>query len=565
MKKLLFLCIFLLLCLVACTAEPPIAETTGTTAATTTTTPTATAVTTTPVTTAPVDTPMLFGIPLSEYTIVTDSKTRTDGEYLFSHLYKNYGLILPVEHKTESPYVIRLEADDDLSLDTCRISRDGTILTAGAYGVNGTYLAALTLCKLFDNAYAESPKDLTFEKAFYKSTADYLSAHTTELFMSDGTLNEYYEGDLNLAFIGGSLTQGKSAWMEPVANLFRAWYPDATVNCLDAGIGATNSELGAARLERNVFENMTPDILFIDFSVNDGGLVTETDATVLKNGVYMESIIKQCRALEDPPIIIFLHFPVGQRIGSTYHTNWSRGVALKDCLAEHYGIGTVNVWDFFEDLYEETLLKEPSLTYEDFLMRYYAPTDMTHPMNEGFSVFADAITSALRADPAKYLINKLRAGTYFEKFEAIGERTYIFRTIDDEEYFTVEGNFTHYTATAFATDDPRFVPGRMSAMQLKDGIFQCDDGEGFSIAFDTMASAIKLYGANAPYGVDVAVYSDGEKIGTVSIKANNTYLHFLNIEIPEGGDRLHRIELRPENITDEAFVFRIGYIVECME
>lgn len=562
MKKLLIICLSLalLFLLVACGDGTPAIETTAgatTTAATATTT-------TVPVTEADTS-PRLFGVPLSEYTILVDRKNTRDAEKLFSFLYKNYGVILPVEAKTESEHIIRLERSDDLSPDTCYITREGTVLTASGWGINGTYLAAVALCELFGDAYREPVRDLTLERPRYVSVADHLSPLTTELLDAEGGINSYYEGDLNLAFIGGSLTQGKSAWMDPVADLFREWYPDATVNCLDAGIGATNSELGAARLEKTVFSNMIPDILFVDFSVNDGGYTTETDAAIRKCGVYMESIVKQCRALEKPPIIIFLHFPVGQRIDSAYHEGWARGVLQKDRLAEHYGIGTIDVWERFEALYLEALTDEPALSYSDFLLRYYAPSDMTHPVAAGFAVFGDAITAALRADPARYLVNRIEADTYFEKFERISDRTHTFRTLEDTDYFTVEGNFTHHKTAAYTADDPRYLPGRMNAMQLADGVHQCDDKTAFTISFDTMASAIKLYGINAPCGMEIAVYADGEKIGTVSTKANNTYLYFHSVEIPGGGDSLKRIELRPEAVTEDSYVFRIGYLVECFE
>ena len=74
------------------------------------------------------------------------------------------------------------------------------------------------------------------------------------------------------AFIGGSITQGSlSSTPETCyAYLVYKWWAEhfSNVRCINAGIGGTTSQFGAARVEEDVLA-FHPDVVFIEFSVND--------------------------------------------------------------------------------------------------------------------------------------------------------------------------------------------------------------------------------------------------------------------------------------------------------
>jgi lysophospholipase L1-like esterase len=82
--------------------------------------------------------------------------------------------------------------------------------------------------------------------------------------------------NLTVAFLGGSLTWGSGA-TDPQLTSYRAMtskhlaehYPKAHFIFVDAAVGGTSSNLGAFRLQRDVLDHK-PDLVFIDFSVNDG-------------------------------------------------------------------------------------------------------------------------------------------------------------------------------------------------------------------------------------------------------------------------------------------------------
>lgn len=80
--------------------------------------------------------------------------------------------------------------------------------------------------------------------------------------------------DITVAFIGGSITQGCNATIHEncYANRTYLWFknrfPKIKVTYLNAGIGATGSIIGVHRVENQVLSK-NPDIVFVDFAVND--------------------------------------------------------------------------------------------------------------------------------------------------------------------------------------------------------------------------------------------------------------------------------------------------------
>ena len=79
--------------------------------------------------------------------------------------------------------------------------------------------------------------------------------------------------DVTVAFLGGSITQGtgadnESCYAALTAKWIQAQFPEAKVNYVNAGIGATGSYIGVHRCDEQVLSH-DPDLVFIDFSVND--------------------------------------------------------------------------------------------------------------------------------------------------------------------------------------------------------------------------------------------------------------------------------------------------------
>ncbi|MBP1542971.1 MAG: hypothetical protein J6A16_02645, partial [Oscillospiraceae bacterium] len=85
--------------------------------------------------------------------------------------------------------------------------------------------------------------------------------------------------EITAAYIGGSITEGyhdnltlkeDEKWAKMSTTYIQEQFPGATVNYVNAGISGTPSVLGNVRLERDVLA-YDPDIVFVEFAVNDGG------------------------------------------------------------------------------------------------------------------------------------------------------------------------------------------------------------------------------------------------------------------------------------------------------
>lgn len=107
--------------------------------------------------------------------------------------------------------------------------------------------------------------------------------------------------DITIAFLGGSITQGCNAtkFEECYASRTYKWFKDkfrnVKVKYVNAGVGATGSIIGAHRVEKQVL-SQNPDIVFIDFAVNDKDSIYDK--------VAYESIVRRILSMENSPAIV---------------------------------------------------------------------------------------------------------------------------------------------------------------------------------------------------------------------------------------------------------------------
>lgn len=90
---------------------------------------------------------------------------------------------------------------------------------------------------------------------------------------------------VKIAYLGGSITAA-SGWRVQSREWFQEQYPDAQIEEIHAAIGGTGSDLGVFRLQNDVLRHK-PDLLFVEFAVNDGGAPPE------RIHKAMEGIVRQ--------------------------------------------------------------------------------------------------------------------------------------------------------------------------------------------------------------------------------------------------------------------------------
>lgn len=104
---------------------------------------------------------------------------------------------------------------------------------------------------------------------------------------------------VKIAYLGGSIT-AQNGWPPKTLKWFREQYPDATVDQIHAAIGGTGSDLGVFRLQGDVLQHK-PDLLFVEFAVNDGGAPPDR---ITKS---MEGIVRQAWAADPNLDICFVY------------------------------------------------------------------------------------------------------------------------------------------------------------------------------------------------------------------------------------------------------------------
>ena len=93
------------------------------------------------------------------------------------------------------------------------------------------------------------------------------------------------EDSICIAYFGGSITN-QEGWRVKSYHWFVESFPEVTFKHVNASIGGTNSEFGAFRLKEHVLK-FNPDLVFVEFAVNDGGM---SDERILQS---MEGIVRQ--------------------------------------------------------------------------------------------------------------------------------------------------------------------------------------------------------------------------------------------------------------------------------
>lgn len=191
---------------------------------------------------------------------------------------------------------------------------------------------------------------------------------------------------LSVVFLGGSLTWSANA-TEPNVTGFRGLmarhltekYPQAHFSFHDAAIGGTGSMLAMFRLDRDVFAHK-PDLVFLDFSCNDG-----CDTVELAPTCCYEHILRRLIGAGIPVTQMFFSFQFFWQEGKTYDECMPRR-ALYQRLAKAYN---TPVGDSEPEV-NAALAQGKKLTD-------VWPIDAAHPGDYGYSLFAEAGKKAFDA------------------------------------------------------------------------------------------------------------------------------------------------------------------------
>ncbi len=142
-------------------------------------------------------------------------------------------------------------------------------------------------------------------------------------------------GEVRIAYLGGSIT-AQDGWRPKSLNWFREQFPRAKVSEINAAIGGTGSDLGVFRLRHDVLEHK-PDLLFVEFAVNDSGTPPQQ--------IYrcMEGIVRQTWKNDPATDLCFVYTLTGDMLPTLQEGHFPRAASAMENVADHYGIPSIHM------------------------------------------------------------------------------------------------------------------------------------------------------------------------------------------------------------------------------
>ncbi|ABX42626.1 SGNH/GDSL hydrolase family protein [Lachnoclostridium phytofermentans] len=178
---------------------------------------------------------------------------------------------------------------------------------------------------------------------------------------------------LTIGFIGGSITQGSlssapfTCYAYRVFDWWKTYFQNENLIYVNAGIGATTSQFGVARVKSDLLSK-APDVIFVEFSVNDED-----------NDLFMETyegLIRTILSAKNSPALFLVH--------NVQYDTGNNAERVHSKVGYHYQVPMVCMKDsIFEELQRGTLVIEE------------ITPDNLHPNDSGHELVAYVITKAL--------------------------------------------------------------------------------------------------------------------------------------------------------------------------
>ena len=158
----------------------------------------------------------------------------------------------------------------------------------------------------------------------------------SELTIRDGLPNFFDKlkkgEEVRVGYLGGSITAA-NGWRVKSLKWLQEQYPSAKLSEINAAIGGTGSDLGVFRANQDVISKK-PDLLFIEFAVNDGGAADKIQRS-------MEGIVRQTWKA-DPTTDICFVYTLSEPMLPAYKDGKFTAVATAmEGVANHYHIPSI--------------------------------------------------------------------------------------------------------------------------------------------------------------------------------------------------------------------------------
>jgi lysophospholipase L1-like esterase len=216
--------------------------------------------------------------------------------------------------------------------------------------------------------------DVKFETMNLKEEFDRGIINTGNLFRIAKVMKRGLSGEaIKVGFIGGSITQGAAATTPITCYAYRVYlwwtnrFPSSQIEYINAGVGATTSKFGVARVEDDLLKE-EPDIIFAEFSVNDTGNELFQDT--------FEGLVRK--------ILLYPSEPALFMFNNVFYDDGRNAQQIHNEVGRYYELPIVSIR---ESIYAEIV--------KGTLKNTEISTDNLHPNDFGHSLVAGVITNLL--------------------------------------------------------------------------------------------------------------------------------------------------------------------------
>lgn len=200
--------------------------------------------------------------------------------------------------------------------------------------------------------------------------------------------------EIKVGYLGGSIT-AQNGWRVKSLAHFQSMFPGAKFSEINAAIGGTGSDLGVFRVQQDVLDQH-PDLLFVEFAVNDGGADPKQ---IIR---CMEGIVRQTWKTNPDCDICFVYTITEALVGPMLEGKYQRSASAMEKVAEHYGIPSIHMGMEVAKLAKEGKLiwrgKLPKTDAEKAEVgdKFVFAPDSVHPHPEtGHELYLQAIVRSL--------------------------------------------------------------------------------------------------------------------------------------------------------------------------
>ncbi len=324
---------------------------------------------------------------------------------------------------------------------------------------------------------------------------------------------------LTIGYLGGSITMGSLATVQEkcYAYLSHLWwketFPQAEISFVNAGIGATTSQFGVARVEEDLLR-FEPDVVFIEFTVND-------DSTAHFKETY-EGLVRRVYGSKLAPAVITLQ-------NAFYHD----GVCAEEIhtpVAKYYDLPCVSFKKSVVARVTDGVIVEEDIT-----------PDHLHPNDKGHALLAETV---------KYFLNQVYAemDVQEDKVELPG------KTLTKNRY---EGNKRLRNNNLEIMDSTGFVADTDVQNHItdifKNGWEATAEGAFMEIEVEAACLAIQYRRTMQHPAPSMKVIVDGTQMALLNGEFDETWGDLIALEtIFENDEKaLHQVRLEITNVHED--------------